>query len=238
VLRAYYWPVLFASQAWSVGVEEQFYLVWPVLVKYSRRLPLILVAIIASFVMVDVLLSLAPDQILWPYLLKDFLLVTRIDCMAVGGLAAWLLVENSPALAIIYSRPVQSAAYLLAFVLAWLQVSFQFSNHLPYAILFAVLLLNLAANPKTLLHLNNRVFDYLGRISFGLYMYHMLAIVVTIRAVLWLTAGYSPIIDILIYALSIGLVVLIATVSYQFFEKPFLKLKVRFSRIVSGDNAH
>ena len=237
VLRAYFPPVLFASQAWSIGVEEQFYAVWPVLVKFSRRLPLILGAIVASFVVVAILIVLAPDNILWLHFVKNFLLVTRIDCMAVGGLAAWLLVKNAPALAVIYSVPVQCAAYLLTFVLVYFQVSFQFSNHLPYAILYAVLLLNLAANPRTLLHLNNRVFDYLGRISYGLYMYHLLAIVVSIRAVVWLIHGYSPMINALIYALSIILVVLISTVSYEFFEKPFLKLKVRFSTVVSGDNA-
>jgi peptidoglycan/LPS O-acetylase OafA/YrhL len=238
VLHAYYPPVLFASQAWSVGVEEQFYAVWPMLVKYSRRLPVILGAIVAAFVIVGILIALAPDDILWLYFLRDFLLVTRIDCMAVGGLAAWLLVRNAPALAIIYSVPVQCAAYVLTFILVYFKVSFQFSNHLPYAILFALLLLNLAANPKTLLHLNNRVFDYLGRISYGLYMYHMLAIVVAIRAVLWFTSGHSSMINALIYVLSLCLVVLISTVSYEFFEKPFLKLKVKFSTIVSGDNAH
>jgi peptidoglycan/LPS O-acetylase OafA/YrhL len=238
VLYPYYPPVLFASQAWSIGVEEQFYVFWPVLVKHSRRLPLILGAIIASFVVVAVLISVAANYAQWLYFLEKFLLVTRIDCMAVGGLAAWLLVTNSAALARIYSPAVQGAAYLLTFILAYFEISFRFLNHLPYSILYGILLLNLAANPKTLLHMNNRLFDYLGRISFGLYMYHMLAVVVAIRAVLWLTSGYSPIINLLIYSLSLSLTVLISAMSYELFEKPFLKLKVRFSAIVSGDNAH
>ena len=70
---------------WSIGVEEQFYLFWPALVKKSKNnLVLILILLIGFLNVLRVLL-----WYFMPYSLPaNFSIVNRFDCMMIGGLGA------------------------------------------------------------------------------------------------------------------------------------------------------
>jgi peptidoglycan/LPS O-acetylase OafA/YrhL len=68
----------------------------------------------------------------------------------------------------------------------------------------------------------------MGKISYGLYMYHPVAIVLclyVIRQFMPYSLGFS----VLLYATSYALTTLLAWLSYEYFEKQFLKLKDRFA---------
>src|SRR5207253_10334246 len=102
--------------------------------------------------------------------------------------------------------------------------------------LFAFAILNLAANPKVIVSLENKMLKYLGKISFGLYLYHWVIIIFVIN----LLRNYvEPMVDnavifnLLLYISSISLTVLVSSISYFFIEYMFLKLKHRFSKITS-----
>lgn len=82
--------------------------------------------------------------------------------------------------------------------------------------------------------LKNKIFGYLGKISFGLYVYH--------RASLWLADQIASRLDIqdqlLMFPATVGLfglifTIVISMVSYQLLEKPFLRLKEKFTYIKS-----
>jgi peptidoglycan/LPS O-acetylase OafA/YrhL len=102
-----------------------------------------------------------------------------------------------------------------------------------YAVLFGILILNLAANKNTLISLENKAFHYLGKISYGLYMYHMLGIVIAFKGLKAL--GINNI--VLLYLASMLLTVIISGLSYSCFERFFIKKKIRFSKVISGDNS-
>jgi peptidoglycan/LPS O-acetylase OafA/YrhL len=69
---------------------------------------------------------------------------------------------------------------------------------------------------------------YLGRISYGLYVFHLLALKVAdiIRARIFL--GHSN-----ASMMGFALTVLLAALSYQVLEKPFLRMKERYSQVLS-----
>ena len=102
----------------------------------------------------------------------------------------------------------------------------------------------LGATPKLL----PRWAIYLGRISFGLYVYHQFVIYTMDHLIIQnLSAHMNPLIKSLegpIYllnmGLTLGLTILIAALSYRYFETPFLKMKKRHSVIesqpIQGDN--
>jgi peptidoglycan/LPS O-acetylase OafA/YrhL len=76
---------------------------------------------------------------------------------------------------------------------------------------------------------------YLGRISFGLYVFHLLAINLTdyVDSTFLGLPGWYGVRHMLHLAASLLLTIAVAAFSYRFFETPFLKLKERFAVIAS-----
>lgn len=101
-----------------------------------------------------------------------------------------------------------------------------------YAPLLGIIVLNFAANNQIKISLENKVLSYLGKISYGLYMYHEICITISITIAMAL--GFAS--NWLIYPLTILFTILLASLSYKYFESFFLRLKGRFSTIISGDD--
>lgn len=240
-----YPPVPFASQAWSIGVEEQFYLLWPLLMKFFRNSFVVLLSVIFFYWLMEISIYVTllykksgayHDKAIF---FKNFLEYTRINCMAIGGIGSYLLFKNNGCLIYLYSKITQCLAYLSVLLLIGYAVKIPYLNNEIYSILFIIIILNLATNCRSIFSLNNKFFDYLGKISYGLYMYHPLAIIISIVMFVNLKNNikFFPYGNIFIYSTSVLLAILISSLSYEFFEKYFIKKKINFSNIVSGDNA-
>lgn len=223
----------YVTQAWSVGVEEQFYFIWPFLVKTVRGTLTMLLGVILAYIVMNYVILYVPgiDRIRWvaSSVWADF----SIDCMAIGGLAAWLLHQQKKrALSILFNRYVQLAVYAVTITLILLGFRSPLFHYEFYALLFAFIILNCAANEHSILNLENRPLNYLGKISYGIYMYHPLAIVVALK----LLARVPLTNSFLVCFASTCLTVLIASASYHLLERPFIRMKLRYSTIISGDN--
>lgn len=81
---------------------------------------------------------------------------------------------------------------------------------------------------------SGKIIVYLGKISFGLYVYHEFAIRViatgpnTTKILGQNWASYS--IDLIA---ALGLTVILGAISYRWYERPILKLKARYETIAS-----
>ena len=237
-------PVPYAEPLWSIGVEEQFYLLWPLLMKGFRNvLALCVVTIVAVIVLQQAAFLVAeanrgdPSLEYWNYLLS-YLYFNRVDCMAIGGIGAWLVFERRKTLlAVVFSRPFQVALYALtAFVLATERDGPVYS-YAPYAVLFCLIIMNLAANPATLVRIENRTFVFLGKISFAMYMLHEIAIKLTLEGLVrgLGTTFASPASNVLLYTFSIVLTLALSALVYRYFETPFLRLKPRYTVLRTGE---
>ena len=228
---------LYISQSWSIGVEEQFYLIWPVLIKKIKNKELLFYSIIISYVAVKII---AYEVITTFYFLDSTVIslwtlfyATSIDCMAIGGIFALYLFRKDKKLTFLFNRTVQFVT------LSILIISLGFGIELPrihfefYAILFGIVILNVAGNPRSIINLENRVFNYLGKISYGLYMYQAITIVITLKA-LMLLGIKNPFVQ---HFCSLIVTIIIAGLSYRLYESYFINKKIKFSKIVSGDNA-
>ncbi|MEI8376493.1 MAG: acyltransferase [Planctomycetota bacterium] len=228
--------VPYASQTWSVGTEEQFYLLWPLLTKYVRNKVRLMLSVIALYLAARVLLS--PRIVVigtgpWQSWLTGFLGAFNIDCMAIGGLAAVILHKRHKPLAWMLNLPVFYVTLTVAVILIAGGVTFHPLHYEFYAVLFALLILNFAANDRIGWSLEFEPFHYLGKISYGLYMFHPIAISVALRLLSRL--GWTH--DIAIYPACTLATIGLAAVSYRFFESPFLRMKDRFAEVVSGESA-
>lgn len=221
---------------WSVGVEEQFYLVWPWLVKKSRHLLGTLFFILFAVVGLKIVLRFAENG---PF--YQLIRLTAIDSMAIGGIGGWMVHRKHPWLAYVYSRAAQvfGWCFLGACILYRpLQITSLLDSEL-HALVFVVLILNVSTNPATLVRLENPLANFLGRISYGLYVYHMpllcilgqvLGPVVQPLQPAWARLG---LVILIVYASSVSL----AWLSYTVMESRFLAYKARLAKVPSTDQA-
>lgn len=229
--------VPFGSQLWSVGVEEQFYFFWPtLLILFRKRLLAVLLIISVVIALSPMLLDHLVDYSTHPRLLivKNFIYYFRIDSMAIGAIMAYLLASGKGLLKFIYHPLVQWATILCILSGLCLNVSFAYFTNQAYSVFFAILIVNLASNPRPVISLENSALRYLGKISYGLYIYNPLGIVLSLHACSLLFSHETILFNAVFFVTSILATILLSAASYYFFEEKFLKLKPRFSKILSN----
>lgn len=229
VCAIYGLPFSVAGPLWSISVEEQFYLGWPLLllvfgVGRIRQLAIVMIAIaLATRVLLAAMAVEHPG--VW---CNTF---ARLDSIAVGALLAVSLRGNAPRIKTAL-RLILFAVALLMFLLAakYLRQDGP-SSIVTYSVTAVAGVMLLAA----VLHsdaglMRVRPFSwlvYLGRISYGLYIFHLLAL--ALLPSLFVTVfGIAPTFEQRI-VLSLLLTVLLASSSYTWLERPFLRYKERFS---------
>lgn len=224
----------FVAHLWSIGVEEQFYIFWPWLIKINRRVLKSVLVFAIGFFLLKVVCRIIEYK--WgnpyPYLLIQ---VTRFDCMAIGGIGAILFFNNNSYFKkLVYLRAVQLIAWFVILLLAFNK--FHIASIIDPEILSlvtVVLIVNVCSNPKTLINLDRPVFNFLGKISYGIYVIHPLVIYLYAQ-VLNTFQFHTYVKYFLIYSGVLFFTILCAYISYEFFEKRFIKLKDKFTVIKSS----
>jgi peptidoglycan/LPS O-acetylase OafA/YrhL len=241
------WPTLHnvplprLGHAWSLSLEEQFYLLWPVLLYLMLRLrlrrgtimTLVVAGILASAVLRGVLFELYarprqghPGSLLRIYNGLD----TRADALLVGCLvallAAWGLLPRSPAFR--WATGVASLAGLpLIGNIMWAKhmgtPQLYYGLFTLIAVAFALPAARLLTGPSRAAFavLEARPLVYLGRISYALYLVHA-PIIIWFG---WERLGWRhPVETLLVAGASLAAAVLL----HHTIERPFLRLKHRF----------
>jgi peptidoglycan/LPS O-acetylase OafA/YrhL len=230
--------VPFANVLWSVGVEEQFYLFWPWLVK-SARYPVVVA--LGVFLVIKAAALVMPDKTLALIFAR-----TRFSCMLIGAGGAYVyffrkhLIERY-----VFASAAQILAWVALLFLIFWKPRFPYPasvlQHELIAALAALLILNIAHNGHTIVRLENRVTDHLGKLSYGIYVYHLIGVVCAIRFLrgVYVDHGGGFIAwSMAVSLLALGISVALAQISYRYIEAHFLRQKLKFSVLVSGDLAH
>lgn len=228
-------PQSIAGPLWSVSVEEQFYLFWPpVVARLSRRgiifaaLSLIGVANIARII--EVSIGMSNDQI-W---VNTF---SHVDSIAAGILIAVVWRERAS----FFNVP--SRLIVIACAVCCLTTVAYFDFDMSDGPRRASVLGTLISYPLTVitctvillafinLPIRSRALQYLGKISYGLYVYHLLSYLIIDK--LWPGGGAGPMHAFIRMVFALALTIAISAASYRVIEQPFLKLKRRFTYISS-----
>jgi peptidoglycan/LPS O-acetylase OafA/YrhL len=219
---------------WSLAIEEQFYLVWPLLLWWlgKESLPILAASLVALSVFARSMN------------LSEFLLITHLDGLALGGLLAALLARNDrPAE---YWRRFGFWTSFLGLSSAALWIGATILHRVQHAngprfippitiYMFRPLFLNLAffslvgavvlhaGHPRLRLLRDPRLV-YLGSISYGIYLYHHFIFEICEYYRSYYGLRTNLLFDVAKLILSIGL----AAISWRYLEQPIVSLKDRF----------
>lgn len=226
------------GQLWSIGVEEQFYIMWPWLISKSKNIVKTLLVFMSCLILLKIsvlILGKFYSGTAWYGPLKLFVAMSKFECMAIGGIGAYLLFSKHSILNMIYNK----ITLIISVVLIPLMIYFtpdkiQDGIHLVYSVLFLIIILNVS-NKHHLNKFENKTFNYLGRISYGIYMYHFMVIPAVLYCFKkYLSINSEIISNILLYTIIISLTILISGISYHFLEQRFIALKSKYSPVKSG----
>jgi peptidoglycan/LPS O-acetylase OafA/YrhL len=233
----------FTPHFWSLAVEEQYYLVWPLVVfLLSRR---VLMRVCAAAVVASLALRVVMLWVGASYPTVFMLTPAHLDALAMGSFMA-LAVRGPGGLAALLRRvrlPALSAAGLLVLLFAWRAhptyrdgVTLTIGYTL-VAVLFGCLMVAVVAAQRTSVAgtiLNNRWLRLLGVRSYGLYVFHFPVMVwlqshgLGLRDLL--SALHSEALGHLAWVgLNAGLTLAIALASWHLYERHFMTMKGWFA---------
>lgn len=220
---------------WSLGVEEQFYLFYPQIAKYSnKRLFKISLALILLLLILKMIFWVMDRRyhIHTPYLAIN---VTRFHTMLFGVIGAMLHYMHQPIFHKISTHKVtQIISWLVIFLMALNK--FHVASVIDAEIVSVItvfLIMGQVTKQNNIINLENTVCDFIGKISYGMYVLHPL-IIFYLSCMLGKFKSDSPFNYIGVYLLVTGITVLLAFLSYEFYEKKFLKLKSKYSTVKSS----
>ncbi len=235
-------PNIFVAVLWSISVEEQFYLIWPLIMKkFSHKTfgYIILFIILVSF--------LGRLPFVYHYGLSQYFTISVMSALAVGAGLAYI-VEYFPKIQekfIQMSRKKTILLYILIFSLipfkgaladifvdGWYRFMYALIP-LIFSILFALVIAEQNYCQNSFFKIGKKkILTYLGKISYGLYAYHLIAffIILSFVKLIGLHTKYTNIyLYFTIIISSFLLTILISHLSYHHIEKRFLKLKEKYS---------
>jgi peptidoglycan/LPS O-acetylase OafA/YrhL len=233
------------SQTWSLAVEEQFYLMLPMLVLLTPRriLPLALIGLI----------SCAPALRLMIYLMSPLktavmsnyvLLPCRADALLLGVLAAWAIRQPHISLWFIQYRPKLYAGFCGLLSIAGLAVfrgwsydsTFMITGGFTILAAFYTIFLLIAVtetNGPIKWLTSVAPLRQLGIVAYGIYLIHEVVPHFIFKG-LGISSHFETPMASLTFAASLVSVGLLAWISWRYFEAPFISIGHRFKYDPSG----
>lgn len=231
---------------WSLAVEEQFYLVWPWFILFLPQ------AFLKPFFLFSIFAGIASrfwlgNTLTYNEVPVEVLTPTCIDCFAVGGLFSYFVtVKHNLSTVYSFVNKIGIGAFALVAILTITK-----NNNFPafmrtFDSLFSLALIaNAYKGFKGFIGAvaNNKAIIYLGKISYGLYIFHLLTPWLTvvflnimsrfnIAAIQSLTNSYYNAGFYVKFTFDMLVLVAVASCSWFLIEKPINKYKYLFTDTV------
>ncbi|MBU8870954.1 MAG: acyltransferase [Gemmatimonadales bacterium] len=228
---------------WSLAVEEQFYLIWPFLLFFTpkRHLKkLLLVLIIAGPVVRFLIFAIFKADMLPIFHQRLDVVVyvlpfSHIDAFAIGGFFAlfqkskkswstWLVILAAISLGFIsdsFNAVDRNSPFCLGYA-PFMKDSYKFIwGYSILNLMFAFILIQVRDGKFVPALLDNAILEYLGKISYGLYVFHFPVIWLVFK----LLSGSS---GFILVSVSLAVTIIISALSYEFVEKRFISMKGKY----------
>jgi peptidoglycan/LPS O-acetylase OafA/YrhL len=225
LLRISFPTLIGANQSWSVGIEEQFYLMWPLLV---RRFEKNIIVFLFMFIFIKLAIhgvmlhGLSISNAPWPMKVAVHYALFPVGQMAAGALSASFLFYKKESILKYMEKPLIGT---LAFALI-IGESFIYLDHfltpLLKGIFFMIIIYQVIIHERIYKPLEHSILHDLGSISFGIYIWHTIAICITALIVLYCNSSLT------VCLLSLAITLLPSHLSYKYLEKLAQQVRIHF----------
>jgi peptidoglycan/LPS O-acetylase OafA/YrhL len=213
---------------WSLSTEEQFYVFWPFIVKFfrGRWAVITMIAVIAVRVTAQFggLNRILPSDSMAHHIVMSIAVPICAGALLSHALS-WQRGFETLYRIIGHKLSAPVALILLLISVIWVDTN---------GVVFCWIMLPLFIGACVIREDNGlakilrcRPLAFIGVISYGMYLYNTL-VVKAVRPLLAHAGLRHP---LAVYPFTVGLTILVAWLSYRYFESPFLKLKEKFSRL-------
>jgi peptidoglycan/LPS O-acetylase OafA/YrhL len=213
---------------WSLGVEEQFYLFLPFFLIYSRN------KLLRNTICLAVLLF-GIRVICWiiyknkgDFSLNFIMGTSRYHLLVFGSIVAILYFQkNEKFINLVTKKSIQILSWAIFLLFCYNKVIFPLSHELVAVATGCIIIAQIIGKNK-LINLETKVLDFIGRISFGIYITHNLIIFYCGKLIgkFVLPNIFSY---IFVYFFVITIVIFLSDLSYNYFEKKFLRMKLQYT---------
>ncbi len=216
---------------WSIAVEEQFYLVWPLFVKYAEKYA---IKILVFIILLSSFFRYYWFEGYWTAN-SSFNTLSVMGGLAIGSLGSFLIDKYQKILDYFkgiknYQSVILYAAFIILMILSRQPIEKALGNDfitsaiypLLFSVIFIFIVLEQSYAESPLFSAGkSKIMTWLGKISYGLYAYHLIA--VTMIAGLHVQVKNSIMLFVIIF-ITFLLSVLFAWLSYRYMEKPILDM--------------
>ncbi|MGN6639397.1 MAG: acyltransferase family protein [Mucilaginibacter sp.] len=225
------------SHTWSLAVEEQFYIIWPWVIIYSPQKHLL------KIILLSVIIGLVSSLILNHYygVFSTILLLPCITAFAIGALYAYVQTYTD-------LKGLITKAFLMLLPIAILTM---YLDHFGYKIVTvrgadAIIAINAIIyagkknyNQITNYLLNNKALVFVGKISYGIYLYHEIIpyyyyqFIDYLHQRIIINNGISKILTspTSAYLIHLTMLLILSILSFRYIEQAFLRLKRNFNYV-------
>lgn len=218
---------------WSIGVEEQFYVIFPLLIFFLRKSEKKLLFLLSIFSLYLLFyLSVFNENLVFNSPWGDLIIKTlRLHFILLGAVLGYAFFTNKNNAFFIFlgKRFVQILIWALFLFFIFFLPNHYDPTNIGSAILFSIILIN-TSRDVSIIGLKNPYLCYLGTISYGIYVFHPFVSLAIRLILLKLVVAKDIIIawPFLFYILVTTITIIIASLSFKYYESYFIKQKKRF----------